>query len=241
MQCSPPNHFASLSLSLSLSRPRIPPLILPLSRPRILPLILPLQVPSAVEQNFLSTLTLTLTLTLIAVAVNLLGGDGVIKKGTKLEKTVNFPLEYEVGFDIRPTAIVGEWGSIVHFTGTGNNYGKYGDRIPAVWLHANTYKLYMVDGDTKSTNYNSLEWECNDAVLTLLPNVYSRVRMVLMSKTISVYVNDKVACANVPREERKVFNNVQVYVGDPWYKAAEATLKNLYWKPLGARGFAFRW
>ena len=164
--------------------------------------------------------------------MKLLGGDGVITKATKLS-SISIPLDYEVGLDITPTTgLEGGWGSIVHFTATGTDCCDYGSRIPGVWFHPGTRKLLVVDGHTENGNSHTDQWDCDDAVLTLQPNVQYRLKMVFMHKSVSVYVNDKVACANIPRVDRQVWSDVAVYVGDPWYNPAKASVKNLCFKAL---------
>merc|ERR1711959_145782 len=60
----------------------------------------------------------------------MLGGTGNIKKNTKL-KSMDIPLDYEIGLDITPNnQIENNWGSIVHFTATGKDCCGYGSRIP---------------------------------------------------------------------------------------------------------------
>ena len=162
-----------------------------------------------------------------------LGGDGPIKKNTKLENVDTIPLDYEIGLDITPNdKLKKRYTNIVHFTATGNNHGSYGDRIPGVWFAPNSRKLYVVDGHTADFNSDSITggWKCHDKLLTLQPNKKYRLRMVFKPKTLSVYVNGRAACTNVPRAGRKVFKNVQVYVGDPWSNPANAEVANLYLK-----------
>ena len=160
----------------------------------------------------------------------LLGGNGLIKWNTKLNP-LDIPLDYEIGLDITPNdKIDKDWASIVHFTATDTDCCEYGSRIPGVWFSPGTRKLFVVDGHTKNGNSNVAEWDCDDSVLTLQANKKYRLKMVLLRKTVSVWVNNKVACANFPREDRQVFKNVQVYVGDPWFYPAHATVENLYFK-----------
>ena len=160
----------------------------------------------------------------------LLGGDGALKKNTKL-KAMDIPLDYEIGLDITPNdKLEKDWGSIVHFTATGTNCCDYGSRIPGVWFYPNTRKLLVVDGHTKEGNSHTGQWKCDDKLLTLEANKKYRLRMVFTPKKVSVFVNNKAACTDIPREDRKVFKNVQVYVGDPWYNPAQATVGNLYFK-----------
>ena len=164
----------------------------------------------------------------------------MIKKNTKLED-VDIPLDYEIGLDITPSdKIENGWGNILHFTATGTNCCEYGSRLPGVWFAPGTRTLEIVDGHTKNGNSNVAEWDCDDSVLTLQANKKYRLKMVFLRKTVSVWVNNKVACANFPREDRQVFKNVQVYVGDPWFYPAHATVENLYYKsPPGGMSLFF--
>merc|ERR1712037_920353 len=160
----------------------------------------------------------------------MLGGTGNIKKGTKL-KSMNIPLDYEIGLDITPNnKIEKNWANIVHFTATGKDCCGYGSRIPGVWFWPGTRKLLVVDGHTKNGNSHTGEWKCDDKLLTLQANKKYRLRMVFKRKKVSVMVNGQSACKNIPRSDRKVFKNVQVYVGDPWYAPANAKVANLYFK-----------
>ena len=122
------------------------------------------------------------------------------------------------------------WANIIHFSATGTNCCEYGSRIPGVWFYPGTRRLHVVDGHTKEGNSNDGQWKCDTKLLTLAANKKHRVKMVFTRKTVSVWVNNKAACTNIPREDRKVFKNVQVYVGDPWYAPAQATVANLYFK-----------
>ena len=143
------------------------------------------------------------------------------------------PLAYEIGLDITPTyKIVKGWGNILHFTATGTGCCGYGSRIPGVWFWPGTRKILVSDGHTSNGNSHTGEWKCDDEVLTLQPNVAYRLKMVFKRKTVSVFVDGEVACATEPRDDRKVFQNVKVYLSDPWSAPAEASVKNLYFKPL---------
>ena len=162
----------------------------------------------------------------------LLGGNGNIKKGTKL-KSMDIPLDYEIGLDITPNNKIEKgWSNIVHFTASGKDCCSYGDRIPGLWFWPGTRRLHVVDGHTANGNSHEGQWKCDTKLLTLAANKKYRLRLVLKLKTVSVYVNGKAACTNIPRSDRKVFKNVQVYVGDPWYAPADAKVANLYFKDL---------
>ena len=160
-----------------------------------------------------------------------LGYNGQLQKGKQVA-TVDLPLDYEIGFDITPgTRLATEYSSIVHFT-TNKDCCDYGNRIPGIWFAPKSRKLYISVGDTTNGNFNSHDdWKCvNDTILTLEPDKYYHVKLVLLHKKISVFVNDTVACSNISRTDRKVFKNVKVYMADPWYDAADAIVRGLYLK-----------
>ena len=109
-----------------------------------------------------------------------------------------------------------------------------------MWFWSGTHRFHVVDGHTREDNNNDGQWNFITQVLTLQPNKKYRLKMVFLRKTVSVWVNNKVACANFPREDRQVFKNVQVYVGDPWFYPAHATVENLYYKsPPGGMSLFF--
>ena len=64
----------------------------------------------------------------------------------------SLPLDYTLGMTITPRGMVGAWANIIHVSATGNNCCNYGDRIPAIWFYANTYRLHIRDGSTSEGN-----------------------------------------------------------------------------------------
>jgi hypothetical protein len=68
----------------------------------------------------------------------------------QLLANVTIPLNYEINMDISiapGTAFNQGWGSLVHFTATGNDGGSHsavlGDRIPAIWFRPRSFSLYV--------------------------------------------------------------------------------------------------
>ena len=168
----------------------------------------------------------------------MLGGNGEVQQG-RLITTINLPTECEIGFDIKPSSsTLGRLSSVVVFTTgaalsgvPGTSIGSH--RTTAVYFTQNTHRLMIVDGiTTDALSDNSLMWGCNLATLTLRANKISRVQLILKLKTISVYVNGKVGCSNIPRGVRKQLDNIQVYLSGPWHPAAKARVKNLYFRRL---------
>ena len=70
-----------------------------------------------------------------------------------LDRTILF-LHYvwELSVEIYPIASVTGWSNILHAT-IGNNYGRYGDRTPAVWFRSGTTKLHICAPINGNPNY----------------------------------------------------------------------------------------
>ena len=89
--------------------------------------------------------------TLIRGARNLSTAAGI---GKQLKTVVNLSgtVDYKLSFQLKPWNKVLSWGSIFHFTATGNNCCEYGDRIPALWFNPGSFKLHLIDGHSKHGN-----------------------------------------------------------------------------------------
>lgn len=164
----------------------------------------------------------------VPTGANFLGGDGVLQQDRRV-KTIILPTDFEIGFDIIPNpSTVGNMSSIVTFTNGRDFKAKDNFQIRVTFL-PNSRRLMVVDGPAESAHVdNSKHWSCNNSVLTLRANEVSRVQLALQKKSVSVYVNGKVACWNIPRQDRKALNNVTVHLSDPYLPAAHATVADLY-------------
>ena len=141
---------------------------------------------------------------------------------------VNLPLDYEIGLDITPGPnIIGDWSSIVHFTATNTNCCDYGSRIPGVWFWPGTRKILVVDGHGANGNAHTGEWGCDDSILTLDEGTKYRLQMIMSVEVVQILVDGALACQST-REDRSAMEGVAVYMADPWYRTADATVANLY-------------
>ena len=152
-----------------------------------------------------------------------LGGDGALQKDRSVATSISLPTDFEIGFDIIPnpsTAV--NMSSIVTFANGRDSKAKDHSQIRVTFL-PNSHRLMVGDGSSESVH-----WPCNNSVMTLGANVVSRVQLALQKKSVSVYINGKVACWNIPRQDRKALNNVTVYLSDPYLPAANAMVADLY-------------
>ena len=113
------------------------------------------------------------------------------------------PINYEIGLDITPQGTVTWWGSIFHVTATDNNCCAYGDRVPGLWFMPASTKLYVVDGIPRNGNYHSVDWGCDDNLLTLTQGVTSRVVLQLSESLLVRRVTDPCGDAGRERQGRR--------------------------------------
>eukprot|EP01045_Picozoa_sp_COSAG04_P014095 COSAG04_NODE_1038_length_8607_cov_2.977433_2_plen_146_part_00 len=95
-------------------------------------------------------------------------------------------------------------------------------------------------------------WGCDDNLLTLDVGETYRLKMVMAAELVTIYINDEPACKShhrsllrigprplrplsdilragtADRADRQVWTDVNVYMADPWYRTADATVANLY-------------
>ena len=141
---------------------------------------------------------------------------------------VRLTKDYKVQFDITPGATkVKQWANIIHFTATGDNCCKYGDRVPAVWFYPGTRKLHVIDGHGADKGGND---ECSPKKELEVGKKYT-IRIEMREKFVEVYVNDVMLCTE-KRHDRKEFGAAQVFAADPFYQPADAVIDNFSLLPL---------
>ena len=126
---------------------------------------------------------------------------------------------YNVAFSFRPTNFRGGWRNVMHLT-TGRNTG-WGGRIPAVWT--NGKKLYICGQVNGNTNYCT--WS-----RPMTKNRWYNVRIIngKIGKYyyFRIFVNGR-RIRRVRNSRPRSYNNVKVYLSDPWYPTAYGYLRNL--------------
>jgi len=129
---------------------------------------------------------------------------------------INPPTDYSLRFTIEPKGVIDDYVSIIHFT-TGGNNGQNGRRVPAIWFLPSTTKLridYFGRGRYQDLP-SQLELHKKHSIEV---HVYGR--------TASVHVNGALA-SQVTIGTRAQLDQVNVYIGDPWYPAANAVISDI--------------
>ena len=147
-----------------------------------------------------------------------------IRRSNLITEKRHLPRGWRVSFDIKPLGIASGYRSIIHAT-IGKNAARHGDRTPGVWF---------LSGSTRIIVCTSLNGKSNKCRRTkALPlNQYSKLTLTqVQSPTdykylFQMFINGKQIFSLVNRTPR-VFRNVKYYAGDPWYKPANALIKNM--------------
>ena len=140
--------------------------------------------------------------------------------GGKMIAKIKHSGDYSISFTIRVTEIVGGWGSIIHFTNTGNNCCSFGDRAPAIWFYPGTTKLYIILGDSLAGG----DWGLRDHDFTVPLNKDTKFKLECEGKKITCSLDGDIYTTTQPGT--RPAGDFIVFAGDPWHQPATATLSN---------------
>ena len=141
----------------------------------------------------------------------------------KLEKQYSLHVE----FMVTELFLKDGWYNIFHATISGN-VDVYGSRVPGIWIHytngiMNPSVHVAVNGNINFiTRINPIQlkkWIIINASQTKVGNNYQYV----------VEMNGKVV-QTVKNTKPRLFENVNIYISDPWYPAVPGYLRNVYLK-----------
>ena len=130
-------------------------------------------------------------------------------------------------FDVFPIAFKRGWHNVIHFSAFGNDLSKYGDRIPGVWFHANNVnQLYLCSAVSGNKDHCKV-----GADTAVQKGVWSTVTIKQRKDgqgryVYTININGKVA-HSVINTDARLFKNVKVYVGDPWYAHQAGYIRKL--------------
>ena len=131
--------------------------------------------------------------------------------------------EYTVSFKIKPVTYSKEWRSVIHLT-TDQNYGKYGERNPAVW--------FQDDGSGRLAIFSAINGNNNAYFVTepLPLNKWSSIKINQRQIKGVFYFCVDVNGKNIHTKENNQvadFKNVKVYAADPWYNPQNGFIKDI--------------
>ena len=132
--------------------------------------------------------------------------------------------DYTLKFDITPRAVVGNWGSIMHFS-TGADCCNLGTRAPGIWFWPGSLSLLFVIGQKDDGNWHM--GQIDGCVL----NKKSRVTLSCKGNTIVASVDNNVK--SMTQSSVRYSGPLTVYGSNPWYPAANCAVENVCMELLG--------
>jgi len=135
-----------------------------------------------------------------------------------------WPQEWFVSFKIQPHSRISGWSSIIHLT-LGHNQGYQGARCPGIFFSPGETELVVITSFNEDGNYfiYVLQIPLHD-----MTSVYIEQKSISSpgAHALKVYINGT-AVVDVINYNALAFQNVLVYGSDPWYVAADATIREL--------------
>ncbi|KAJ2991294.1 hypothetical protein HDV02_003864 [Globomyces sp. JEL0801] len=137
---------------------------------------------------------------------------------------INVRSNYEIEFDMVINGVTNDWGSIMHFSLTGNNYGVVGDRVPGIWLYPKSTMIHIPQdaGTTINQHRNpGKELELNKLYHVTVRSVGS---------TVKIYLNDNWYYTHTLIGEKPT-GIAHLFASDPWYAPANVLISNIVYNP----------
>ena len=152
--------------------------------------------------------------------------ETVIKKSNLIGRLSSLSKEYNVSFDVKSTAYISGYASILHVT-VGGDYGPYGSRAPGVWFTPSS-----PSATTKTIDIFSPLNGASSMFRTKAFPINEWIGVKIMQYKVekdyiyAVHINS-VRVYQVKNNDVRYFNNMKVYLGDPWYGTQPGFVRNL--------------
>ena len=123
--------------------------------------------------------------------------------------------EWKVSFTLLPIDLKSKWKSILHIT-TGENACCFSSRTPAIFAKASGLNVHSaISGDENKP------FSFPPPTIGLYTTFEIRQEIKEEGKMIFTVVNDGVEVHQMENTDPRVFENVAVFVGNPWTSANE--------------------
>jgi len=130
---------------------------------------------------------------------------------------------YRLSFNLTPKGLVGNWGSILHFTTSGGNCCNPGDRVPGIWFFPNGLMLHIRIGDITNGNWGIDVAGCQ---------IGRTSKVVIECRNNIVKVSIDGNSSTLIQPSKRPSGQATVYSADPFYTAANAQIENLMYEYL---------
>ena len=162
----------------------------------------------------------------VKLPLRLFGVPQLIRRNLKVITIPLLPKTYDISFNFKPTKFLRGWSSILHMT-TGGNCCQRGKRVPGIFIKYNRIGIFNSIGNNGNWQFLSKPLVLNKLVRVRLTQTLEGGRYVY-----KVYINSELL-KSVVNSKPLEFKKVQVWLGDPWYKAQPGYLANLLIAPIG--------
>ena len=157
-------------------------------------------------------------------STSLLPPSYVPKQNTVLASNLQMTQDFILTMDITPRGIVGNWGSIIHFT-TGPDCCSLGNRAPGIWFYPNTTNLLINLDD--SNNVQTVDPSNKTLTVGKTSNLKIECRGPSVTVTLDGITTKHSTAARYSGIIKTVFGS------DPWYTAANCSVENVCLQTLG--------
>ncbi|KAJ2989827.1 hypothetical protein HDV02_004740, partial [Globomyces sp. JEL0801] len=137
---------------------------------------------------------------------------------------INVRSNYEIEFDMVINGVTNDWGSIMHFSMTGNNYGVVGDRVPGIWLYPKSTMIHVPQDAGTTINQH------RNPTKELALNKLYRVKVRSFGSQQKIYI-DNVWYYTHNLIGNKPSGAAHVFMADPWYSPANVQISNAIYTP----------
>jgi hypothetical protein len=131
--------------------------------------------------------------------------------------------DYILTMTITPRGIIGDWGSIVHFTKAANCCNP-GDRMPAIWFFPSDLRLHIRIGDATDGNWGV------DSTRRLTVGTATTFRLECRGSNVTVQIGSETINARQPSQ--RPTGTANVFMGDSYYQPANCDITNFSFTPL---------
>ena len=133
-----------------------------------------------------------------------------------------------LSFELKPLGVVEGFNNILRFTTFAEyKYPLYGDRMPAIWFWSKSTRLHIWNSvNGKLIAYN------DDKNLPQNEFTHIELKQILDGSNqyvFSIHIGG-IKVYEVLNKDARNWNNVHVWLSDPWSPAAKAVIKNFVFK-----------
>ena len=108
-----------------------------------------------------------------------------------------------------------------------------GDRIPGLWFKKNSGTVLLAQGSAYNLDTESYKYEDGLSSVELPAGEWTTVKVVAAGHHTTMYFNGtEVLALDTNNQTRHPHDNTKVYLSDPWYQPAPASVKNFKYRAL---------